>query len=83
MTDRGVEIDPRRTAELWDVGGVGLEATTGVDSDGSTCYLVASVADMGSEDAVFDPLCHGVAHEQLGELPTEYTLRLHEAGGSD
>jgi hypothetical protein len=72
----GYLIDDHRTACLCDVGTTDYIAVTAVAADGSAHLVMARVDAVGDESVGYDASCPGVAHEQLGPLPLNYTRRI-------
>jgi hypothetical protein len=79
-------IDSLRTACLCDVGCTDFVAVVVVGADGAEHLALAECVSINDEDVTCDTACSGVAHEQLGPLPLEYTrritiaLRVHRCG---
>jgi hypothetical protein len=79
MTDHrqhGDFIDPDRAVCLCDVGSADYLAAVSIGPDGDQRLILAQRDAIGDPDVRYDPLCSGVAHEQVGPLPLATVRRI-------
>jgi hypothetical protein len=74
-------IDDSRTRCLCDVGLDDYIAATAVAADGSAHLVLARCDALGDENALYDPTCSAVRHEQTGPLPPGVQYRVSQVVG--
>jgi hypothetical protein len=72
----GELVDPDRTVCLCDVGNPDYLAAVAIGPDGDQRLILAQRDAIGDPDVRYDPLCSGVAHEQVGKLPLATVRRI-------
>ena len=69
-------VDWHQAACLCDAGQPDYLGAVVVDAAGAQHLALVETEAIGDESVGLDARCRGVAHEQLGPLPLEYTRRL-------
>jgi hypothetical protein len=76
MSDDTHLVDPRRSADLDDVGQRAYYAATAVEADGAEHLVLVQRAGAGDPTIRYCSQCPDVEHEQTGPLPIEIVRRI-------